>query len=119
LAESSNLHEAESAMKKARELLLKHNISLLEVGKNQHYSHKEIGQVGRKSPISSLISTILNKFFFVETIWIFSYDQHTNKKGRKLKFLVLLKISRKQNIPMIFSLLFPKFYGRNTKKKTE
>ncbi|MBI5185163.1 MAG: SprT-like domain-containing protein [Nitrospinae bacterium] len=85
LAQSANRHEAESAMEKAHDLLLKHNISLLEAGAKGDYIHKQIGEVGRKNPVKSLIGTIIGKFFFVETIWVFGYNQHTNSTGRVLE----------------------------------
>lgn len=85
LAQSNNQHEAELAMAKAQEFLLKYNLSLLEVETNRKYVHKQIGDVGRGSPIKSLISTIINKFFFVETLWMYGYDPHSDKKGRILE----------------------------------
>lgn len=85
LAQSVNPHEAESAMSKAQTLLLKHNLSLLDVETNPRYIHKQIGKVGRRNPIQSIISAILCKFFFVEAIWIFGYDPHQNLSGRILE----------------------------------
>lgn len=86
LAGSANPHEAESAMAKAHELLLKHNLSLLELeGGERRYTHKQIGEVGRKNPIKSLVGTILGRFFFVEAVWTFGYDPHHDEKGRILE----------------------------------
>lgn len=85
LAQSNNRHEAELAMAKAQEFLLKHNLSLLGLETNRKYEHKQIGEVGRGNPIKSLIATIINKFFFVETLWMHGYDQHSDKKGRILE----------------------------------
>jgi len=85
LAQSNNRHEAELAMAKAQEFLLKHNLSLLELERNRNYVHKQIGDVGRGNPIKSLISTIINKFFFVEALWIHGYDQYRDKKGKILE----------------------------------
>ncbi len=85
LAESANIHEAESAMSKAHTLLLKHNLSVLDLKNRSHYIHKQIGEVGRRSPAKSILSAILSKFFFVETIWTFGYDAKRDKRGRVLE----------------------------------
>lgn len=85
LAQSTNAHEAESAMVKAQALLLKHNLSLLETQCERKYTHKQIGRVGRRNPIRSIISAILSRFFFVEAIWTFGYDTHENRSGRVLE----------------------------------
>lgn len=85
LAQSQNQHEAQLAMVKAQELLLKYNISLLDAETNCNYIHKQIGEIGRRNPMKSLIGTILAKYFFIEAIWVFGYDQHKNKEGRVLE----------------------------------
>lgn len=85
LAQSPNSYEAELAMTRAQELLLKHNISLLELEIERKYLNKQIGEVGKRNPIKSLIGKILNKYFFVEALWIPGYDQKNNKKGRILE----------------------------------
>lgn len=85
LAQSSNRHEAELAMTRVQELLLKHNISLMETENNRNYIKKQIGRVGKGNPIKSFIGTILGKFFFVEVLWALGYDQVINKSGRILE----------------------------------
>lgn len=85
LAQSANAHEAESAMNKAHTLLLKHNLSLLDLQSRNHYLHKQIGDVGHVSTIKSMISAILSQFFFVEAIWAFGYEAQHNKRGRILE----------------------------------
>ncbi|MBM4055720.1 MAG: DUF2786 domain-containing protein [Planctomycetes bacterium] len=85
LAQSKNEHEAQIAMTKAHELLLKHNLSLLDAHAGHHYIHKQIGEVGKRDTIKSIISSILCKYFFVEAIWTFGYDQHKNRNGRILE----------------------------------
>ncbi len=85
LAQSTNQYEAQAAMEKAHELLLKHNLSLLEAKTKGNYIHKQMGEVGRKNPVKSLIGTIIGKFFFVETLWVYGFLQHKNKKGRILE----------------------------------
>ncbi len=85
LAQSANPHEAESAMAKAHTLLLKHNLSLLDLQSQSHYIHMQIGDVGRRNAIKTIISAILNKFFFVEAIWTFGYDPLKDISGRVLE----------------------------------
>ncbi len=65
LAQSPNEYEAQNAMTKAHEFLLKHNLSLLDMQTERTYIYKQIGEVGRRNPIKSIISSIISKFFFV------------------------------------------------------
>lgn len=85
LAKSPNEHEAQTAMAKAHELLLRHNLSLLDTQTKWNYIHKQVGEIGRRDPAKSTISAILCKYFFVEAIWTFGYDQHRNQRGRVLE----------------------------------
>lgn len=85
LAQSPNEHEAQNAMAKAHEFLLKHNLSLLDVQTKWNYIHKQIGEVGRRNPIKTIISAIITRFFFVEAIWTFGYDQHKDQSGQVLE----------------------------------
>lgn len=85
LAQSPNEHEAQTAMAKAHELLLRHNLSLLDTQTKWNYIHKQVGEIGRRDPAKSTISAILCKYFFVEAIWTFGYDQHRNQRGRVLE----------------------------------
>jgi hypothetical protein len=72
-------------MTKAHEFLLKHNLSLLDMQTEWNYIYKQIGEVERRNPIKSIISAIISKFFFVEAIWTFGYDQHRNRSGQVLE----------------------------------
>ncbi len=85
LAQSPNEHEAQNAMAKAHEFLLKHNLSLLDVQTEGNYICKQIGEVGRRNPAKSIISAIISKFFFVEAIWTFGYNQHEDRSGQVLE----------------------------------
>ena len=85
LAQSSYQAEAELAMAKAHELLLKYNLHLEEIEFQRNYFYKQIGEVGRKNPIKSLIGSILGRFFFVEILWVFGYEQQKEKQGRVLE----------------------------------
>ncbi len=85
LAAGTNKYEAELAMTKAREFLLRHNLSLLELNTMNDYICREVGGLGKRNPIKSMISSILNRFFFVETLWIYGYDQHNDRSGMILE----------------------------------
>ena len=85
LAQSANEHEAQNAMTKAHELLLKHNLSLLDIQTDWNYIYRQIGEVGKRNPIKTIISAIICRFFFVEAIWTFGYDQHKDRSGQVLE----------------------------------
>ncbi|NUO08616.1 MAG: DUF2786 domain-containing protein [Candidatus Brocadia sp.] len=85
LAQSPNEHEAQNAMTKAHELLLRHNLSLLDTQTKWNYIYKHVGEIGRRDPAKATIGAILCKYFFVEAIWTFGYDQHRNRRGRVLE----------------------------------
>ena len=86
LAESSNENEARTAMVMANNLLLKHNISKAELENKKDYSHKYVGEVLGRTPVEyNIISSILTEYFFVLTIWTFSYDALADKKGSRLE----------------------------------
>lgn len=86
LAESSNENEARTAMVMANNLLLKHNLSKSDIENKKEYSHKYVGDVMGRTPVEfNIISSILTEYFFVLTIWTFSYDALSNKKGSRLE----------------------------------
>lgn len=102
LAESSNLHEAEAAMKEAQRLLLKHN---LDAGRartghaagapghagatdraRRSYSFRHLGAVrARVDESARLVAMILGRHFFVEAIWVQSYDAAAGRRGSVLE----------------------------------
>jgi hypothetical protein len=95
LAQSQNLHEAESAMREAQRLMLKHN---LEEGAARaglrgsdrstagRYSYRQLGPVRRRVDESErLLAMLLSKHFFVESIWIPSYDVARGIRGSALE----------------------------------
>ncbi len=86
LAGSSNENEARTAMVMANNLLLKHNISIAEVENKKEYVHKFVGEVLSRTPAEyGMICNILSDYFFVLTIWMFSYDAKTDRKGSRLE----------------------------------
>lgn len=72
-------------MTKAHELLLRHNLSLSDMQTTGNYIHRQIGEIGRTNPIKSIISAMICKFFFVEAVWTFGYDQQRNRSGKILE----------------------------------
>ena len=95
LAQSQNLHEAESAMREAQRLMLKHNLeesmaraSLRGGGRPAagRYSYRQLGPVKRRVEESErLLAMLLSKHFFVESIWIPSYDVVRGIRGSALE----------------------------------
>ena len=85
LAGSSNIHEAESAMNKANTLLLKWNISALEEERQRLFIHRNLGTPGRIDIINRILSQIIRDFFFVEILWVSSYDANADRKGRVME----------------------------------
>lgn len=81
LAGSSNQHEAEAAMKKAHELMLRHNIEQVSV--KQEFEVRHLGQPRqRANVVEAEIVGLLSELFFVEVILIPVYQPLTGTHGR-------------------------------------
>ena len=81
LAASSNQHEAEAAMKKAHELMLRHNLEQLPVRHGLEVRH--LGEPRRRaSAVEADVVGLLTEFFFVEAISIPVYVPRTGLHGR-------------------------------------
>ncbi len=82
LAGSANQHEAELAMKKAHELMLRHN---LEVTATREAAGYEVAHVGdpskRGTRVESDIIVLLDQLFFVKAIRVPVYLVHEGKRG--------------------------------------
>jgi hypothetical protein len=86
LAESPNVHEAEAAMAAAQRLLLKHNVELRQARTAIGYAWKHLGApTGRTTEADRVLSLILGKHFFVETIWVPIYRPDVGKRGSVLE----------------------------------
>lgn len=95
LAESQNVHEAESAMQEAQRLLLKYNLEI-PTGEAKRQAFRHLGAPrGRVDEHLRLIAVVLGKYFFVETIWVSSFDVRTGKCGSVLEVL-----GRPENLEM-------------------
>ncbi len=81
LAGSSNQHEAEAAMKRAHELMLRHNIEQLPV--NHEFEVRHLGEPRRRSnTVEAEVVGLLSELFFVEVISIPVYLPQTGTHGR-------------------------------------
>lgn len=81
LAGSSERHEAEAAMRKAHELMLRHNLSSVQAA-DTGYEVRHLGDPSRRrTAMEREIVAILTSYFFVEVIEIPSYVVTTGRDG--------------------------------------
>lgn len=86
LAESPDLHEAQSAMNAAQKLLLKHNLESVKRSAVKRYGYKHLGRAsGRIDEPRRLLAAILQQHFFVDTIWVPVWMPREGKKGTMLE----------------------------------
>ena len=86
LAESPNENEAQAAVQKAHRLLAKYNIDIVELDRDRNFGHRVLGEVKARHTSAELwIGSILNQFFFVETLWSQSYDAANDRRGTVLQ----------------------------------
>ena len=86
LAGSANENEARAAMEKARRLLLKYNVELVEADGERSFTRRRLGPVkGRHASWELWLAMILNDFFFVEVLWARSYAAHRDLEGTVLE----------------------------------
>jgi hypothetical protein len=78
LSTSPNEHEAESALRKAREILLRHNIGEAEVGASRDFGMRWLGPARPRHQLWEYqLASILSDFFFVRSIWVPTFDPAT------------------------------------------
>jgi hypothetical protein len=86
LAGSANVHEAEAAMNAAQRLMLQHNLDLAAAEARRGYSFLVLGTVkARHEAWEQLLAGLLSQHFFVDVIWVLSYDVATAREGRVLE----------------------------------
>lgn len=86
LAQSSNVHEAQSATSLAQKLMLKYNLESAALGSRKCYQFRHLGTPsGRITESERLISIILGDHFFVEVIWVPVYRPLEKKRGQVLE----------------------------------
>ncbi|MGD9975355.1 MAG: DUF2786 domain-containing protein [Desulfatirhabdiaceae bacterium] len=86
LAESSNVHEAESAMMKAHELIAKVEMEHVSQNSQRDYYSLFLGQPAlRHLREAYSLAHLLRDFYFVRCIWISAYVLEKGKMGRVLE----------------------------------
>lgn len=84
LAGSPNQHEAELAMRRAQELMLKHQLSLGSA--ERRYVFRHLGTPARrKSAAEGYVGGLLAEHFFVEAIWVEVFDPREGVTKRVLE----------------------------------
>jgi hypothetical protein len=82
LAGSPNQHEAEMAMRKAHELMLRHNIEATATRAQHRYEIRHLGDPSRRGTrVESEIVGLLSEFFFVKVIRVPVYLPRLGKSG--------------------------------------
>lgn len=87
LAQSDNQHEAESAMKAAQALMLKHNLADAPQTARV-YGFRHLGRpTGRVQEHERGLAALLTTHFFVDAIWVPSYRADVGKTGTVLEVI--------------------------------
>ena len=83
LAGSPNQHEAEIAMRKAHELMLRHNIEVANTRQaDRSYEVRHLGDATRRGTrVESEVAALLSELFFVKVIRVPVYVPRTGKSG--------------------------------------
>lgn len=88
LATSANRNEAEAAMAAANTLLLRYNLELPKDGPRPGYEARRLGDSAAAIPLDwKLVSAILGEFFFVECIWVTTYNAPLDRHERRLEVM--------------------------------
>jgi hypothetical protein len=86
LAESSNLNEAHAAMRKAHELITRHNVRLIGRKGNQEYHSIFLGTPQlRHFREAYHLAHLIQDFYFVQCMWIQAWVVKREKMGRVLE----------------------------------
>lgn len=82
LAGSPNQHEAELAMRKAHELMLRHNIEVAATRAERSYEIRHLGDPSRRGTrVESEIAALLSELFFVKVIRVPVYLPLAGRSG--------------------------------------
>jgi predicted SprT family Zn-dependent metalloprotease len=88
LAQSSNQHEAENAMKFANRLMKKWNVSLVLEDKERNFTEAVITEPTKRRNASLFaLSNLLKNHFFVNIIWVYECNEFTGKFGWALEIV--------------------------------
>lgn len=86
LAESSNEHEAQTAMSAAQRLMLKYNLAEAARRAPRRYGFKHLGKpTGRLSEHERILAGLLGEYFFVQVIWVPVWRPLEGKRGSVLE----------------------------------
>lgn len=87
LSTSTNQHEAELAAATANRLLLKYNVDLDAADERARFRYRWVGRAFGRIPLEQkILASVLQSHFFVQAIWIHSFEMLT---GKTLKLLEL------------------------------
>jgi hypothetical protein len=82
LAGSSNQHEAEIAMRKAHELMLRHNVESTAARIERNYEVRHLGDPHKRGTrVDAEVAGLLSEFFFVKVIRVPVYLPRLGKSG--------------------------------------
>jgi hypothetical protein len=82
LAGSPNQHEAEIAMRKAHELMLRHNIEVIAARAERSYEVRHLGDPRKRGTrVESDVVGLLSEFFFVKVIRVPVYVPQLGRSG--------------------------------------
>jgi len=88
LAGSSNQHEAEIAMRKAHELMLRHNLEAAAAHGERSFEVRQLGDpLRRASRVEAEIVVLLSQFFFVKVIRVPVWLPRLGRRGRVYEVL--------------------------------
>jgi hypothetical protein len=87
LANSPNQHEAETAMRMAHRLMLRHNLEHVSTdAASDAYGFRHLGHpTGRVSEADRFLAGLLGEFFFVQPIWISVFRVEDQKRASILE----------------------------------
>ncbi len=86
LAQSQNPYEAQSAMRRAHELVAKYNVDLLAQDGQRNFISVFAGRPAlRHSPDDYRLAHLLQDFYFIRGIWLPAYLPEREKMGRVLE----------------------------------
>jgi hypothetical protein len=86
LAESNHVHEAEAAMHKAHQLMVKYNMDEIDLSRKKEFTSVFLGKPALHHTRDHYqLSQLLMDFYFVQGIWVSTYVVEKNKPGRVLE----------------------------------
>jgi hypothetical protein len=78
--------EREAAATAAHNMMLKYNIELVAKNEERWYTVRYLGEItGRIQAYMQEVAALLVKYYFVEVIWMGTYDPRSKKRGHELE----------------------------------